>query len=213
MIGCETSGVVRREFETRGHYAVSCDILPADDGETLRHVQGDIVSILNDRWDLLIVHLPCTYFCNSAVWAFTRTPPNPSPNVKYGEARLRAFEDAVDLWLEVRSAPIPMIAMENPVAHGLALAAIGRPTQTVQPYQFGDDASKRTCLWLKGLPKLKTPHEEKWIAPRIVDGKKRWGNQTNSGQNKLTPSADRWKHRAKTYRGIAAAMAEQWGAL
>ena len=102
-------------------------------------------------------------------------------------------------------APIERIALENPI--GCISSQIRKPDQTIQPYQFGHDASKSTCLWLKNLPAL-TPTE--LIAPRIVDGKRRWANQTDSGQNKLPPSADRWKIRSETYQGIAAAMAAQW---
>jgi hypothetical protein len=210
LIGAESSGRVRDAFRRRGHDAKSCDLLPDEQGSP-HHMQCDILSVLDDGWDLLVVHLPCTYFCNSAVWAFTRTPPNPSPGVKYGAARVAAFEEAVQLWLRVRDCGIPRIAMENPVAHGRALAAIGRPTQSIQPYQFGDDASKRTCLWLKGLPPLVVPHEERWVAPRIVGGKPRWGNQTDGGYNALLPSPTRWRDRSRTYLGIAEAMAEQWG--
>jgi hypothetical protein len=103
------------------------------------------------------------------------------------------------------AAPIPKIALENPI--GCISTQIRKPDQTIQPWQFGDDASKATCLWLKGLPLL-VPTSN--VQPRIIDGKKRWANQTDSGQNKLAPSADRWKLRSKTYQGIADAMAEQW---
>jgi len=105
-------------------------------------------------------------------------------------------------------APIPHIAIENPV--GRIGTAIRPADQYVQPYEFGDDASKRTGLWLKNLPKLKA-YPEQYVPPRVVNGKKRWSNQTDSGQNKLGPSADRWKVRSTTYQGIANAMAEQWG--
>lgn len=103
------------------------------------------------------------------------------------------------------SAPIPKIAIENPV--GCISTRIRKADQYIQPYEFGEDASKKTGLWLKGLPKLiSTGH----IAPRIVNGKKRWANQTDSGQNRLAPSADRWQKRSETYKGVAEAMAEQW---
>jgi hypothetical protein len=105
----------------------------------------------------------------------------------------------------LQSAPIPRIAIENPRGH--LSAAIGKPQQTVQPWQFGDDASKATCLWLKGLPSL---IPSKPIAPRMIDGRPRWANQTDTGQNRLPPSAARAMLRAATYPGIASAMAEQW---
>lgn len=207
LIGAEFSGVVRRAFRARGHDAMSCDLLPATDGSP-DHYQGDVREVLDHGWDLGIFHLPCTYFCNSSVWAFTRLPPNPSPGVKYGAERWAALDEAIALWLTVWQSAIPKIAMENPVAHGFATKEIGKPTQTIQPYQFGEDASKRTCLWLKNLQSL-TPTG--LIAPRRVNGKPRWGNQTDGGQNKLTPSVDRWALRSITYEGIAAAMAAQWG--
>lgn len=101
-----------------------------------------------------------------------------------------------------------MLAIENPVMHGYATEIIGHThNQTIQPYDFGEDASKRTCLWLKGLPKLTNTG---YFPPRIIDGKPRWSNQTDSGQNKLPPSETRGKDRAKTYEGIAKSMAEQW---
>jgi hypothetical protein len=104
------------------------------------------------------------------------------------------------------SAPIPRIAIENPI--GRIGTAIRKADQIIQPYQFGHDASKQTALWLKGLPKLQPTQ---LVAPRMVDGKARWANQTDSGQNRLSPSPDRWKLRSTTYQGIADAMARQWG--
>jgi hypothetical protein len=117
-------------------------------------------------------------------------------------------EDALEFVRLLLDAPIPRIALENPIS--VISSRIRKPDQIITPYQFGHDASKKTCLWLKNLPLL-TPTQI--IEPRIVDGKKRWGNQTDSGQNKLGPSDDRWKIRSETYAGIANAMAEQWGAL
>ncbi len=210
LIGAETSGRVREAFRALGHDAYSTDLLPADDNSPY-HVQGDILDILGPRWDLLVVHLPCTYLCNSGVWAYHKTPPNPSPGVKYGPARWDALDQALSLWERVRDCGIPKIAMENPVPHKYAAQRIGRPMQTIQPYQFGDDASKRTGLWLYNLPQLVLPPKEAWVAPRLVAGKPRWGNQTDGGQNKLPPSADRWKLRSTTYPGIANAFAAQWG--
>jgi hypothetical protein len=101
---------------------------------------------------------------------------------------------------------IPRIAIENPI--GCISTKIRKPDQIIKPYQFGHDASKNTCLWLKGLPLLRPTQ---LVEPRLVNGKPRWANQTDSGQNKLTPSPDRWKIRSETYTGIAKAMAEQWG--
>jgi len=115
---------------------------------------------------------------------------------------------AAEFFRQLLTAPIPCIAIENPTMHGEALRRIGqRPAQRIQPYYFGDDASKRTCLWLKNIRPLMPTH---YVQPRIVNGQERWANQTDSGQNRLPPSADRWQLRARTYPGIAAAMADQW---
>lgn len=234
LVACERSGVVRRAFRALGCDAWSCDLSPADDGSR-RHIQDDAREAIkwgvptlhrsgelryngaHVAWDLLIAHPPCTYLCNSGVSRMRRTPPNPSPGVLYGEDRRIAMHDAAQLVADLWISDVPHIAIENPIMYGEAREAITTkaqdfqaPTQTVQPYQFGDDASKRTALWLRGLPCLQAPDRAQWIAPRIVHGRPRWGNQTDSGQNKLTPSADRAALRAETYPGIARAMAEQW---
>ncbi len=211
LIACEFSGVVRRAFRERGHDAWSCDLLPAADHSTAfaQHMVGDVRDVLADGWDLMIAHPPCTYLCNSAVWALHKTPPNPTAGVLYGDARREAMEDAARLFRNLLDAPIPRIAIENPIMHRYARAIIpAKYRQIIHPHQFGNDASKATCLWLKGLPPLRPTRN---VPPRMVNGKPRWGNQTDSGQNKLTPSDDRWAKRAETYPGIAAAMAEQWG--
>lgn len=194
LIGCEHSGIVREAFRKRGHDAWSCDLLPCED-ESLFHFQCDVREVINDGWDLAIFHPDCTYVCGSGLhWNHRR------------EGRIFKTCEAVGFFRFLWNCKIPKIAIENPV--GILSTLVCKPTQTIQPYQFGHDASKATCLWLKGLPKLEPTQ---FIAPRIVNGKKRWGNQTDSGQNKLPPSEDRWKLRAKTYEGIADAMAMQWG--
>lgn len=212
LIGCETSGKVREAIRALGHEAVSCDLLPADDGSP-HHVQGDIFELLSrdPYWDLFIAHPPCTYLCNSSVWALrTDAHKNASEGVLYGEARVQAMEAAARFFRALLDLPIKKIALENPTMHGDAFVIIGRgPNQVVQPYEFGDDASKATGLWLKGLRPLRAD-PSLYVPPRIVGGMPRWGNQTDSGQNKLTPSADRWKVRAETFGGIARAMAQQW---
>lgn len=225
LVGCEFSGVVREAFRARGHEAWSCDLLAPPDNSRA-HIQSDLNFVLfypnrvlggmprwmrEAQWDLLIAHPPCTYLCNSSVWALTRTPPRPSDGVLYGDARMTAMRDSAEFFRRLLDAPIPKIAVENPVMHGHAKAIIGRgPDQIIQPYNFGEDASKATGLWLKGLPPLMPT---RIVNPRYVNGKPRWGNQTDGGQNKLGPSADRWAKRAETYPGIAAAMAQQWGDL
>lgn len=234
LVACERSGRVREAFRALGHDAWSCDLEPAEDDSRFHH-QGDVLALLYEEpgygpWDLVIAHPPCTYLCNSGVWAFTRTPPNPSPGTLYGFARRKAMLEAARFVSFLWTAPVPAVVIENPIMHGRATAAISyvckppggkvtdhghrwpeRPTLTIQPYQFGDDASKRTALWIRGVAPLVVPHEERWVAPRIVDGKPRWGNQTDSGQNRLGPSEVRAMERARTYPGIARAMAEQWG--
>lgn len=215
LIGCESSGTVREQFRDLGHNAWSCDLLPADDGSKY-HIQGDILEIAywgkNEgfEWDLMIVHPPCTYLTVSAAWAFKDGPYHQKvkPGTLVGIHRRRAREEALNFVQKLMDAPIPFICIENPVG---AISTHIRPAdQYIQPYQFGDDASKKTGLWLKNLTPLKPAA---YCAPRIVNGKERWANQTDSGQNKLGPSADRWKTRSKTYPGIARAMAKQWNNL
>jgi hypothetical protein len=193
LVACEFSGVVRDAFRARGHDAMSCDILPTDAPGP--HYQGDARNILDDGWDLMVAHPPCTYLSVSGMHWTTRGLRDP-----------KLTEDALAFVRALLDAPIPRIALENPVS--IISSRIRPPDQIVQPHQFGHDASKKTCLWLIGLPLLKPTD---LIAPRVVDGKPRWGNQTNSGQNRLGPSEDRWKVRSRTYEGIASAMAEQWG--
>lgn len=193
LIACEYSGTVRDAFAAKGHDAWSCDLLPTE--KPGKHYQGDIIDVLHDGWDLMIAHPPCTFLCSSGL--------------HWNKKRLERAQMTLDALSFVRlllDAPIPKIALENPV--GAISTQIRKPDQTIQPYQYGHDASKATCLWLKNLPPLR-PTE--YIEPRIVDGKPRWGNQTDSGQNKLPPSKDRWKIRSETYQGIADAMANQWG--
>jgi hypothetical protein len=193
LIACEYSGRVRDAFRARGHDAVSCDLLPTDAPGP--HIQGDVLGVLNQGWDMMVAFPPCTYLCSSGLHWNKRRP-----------ERANKTTDALEFVRALLDAPIPRIAVENPV--GCISTRIRKPDQIVQPHEFGDDASKRTCLWLKGLPKLASTER---ALPRLVNGKPRWGNQTDSGQNKLAPSKDRWKVRSLTYRGIAQAMATQWG--
>ena len=194
LVACEYSGKVREAFRKLGHDAWSCDLLPADDGSEF-HIQGDVTELLDGGWDLMVAFPPCTYLCSSGLHWNKRRP-----------GRAEKTEDALTFVQALMNAPIPRIAIENPV--GCISTRLRKPSQYVQPHQFGDDASKKTGLWLKGLPLLKpTGH----VPPRSANGKKRWSNQTDSGQNKLAPSEDRWKKRSETYQGIADAMANQWG--
>ena len=192
LIACESSGTVRDAFIRAGHDAMSCDILPTE--KPGPHYQGDVRDVLGDGWDLLIGHPPCTYLSVSGMHWTTRGLRDP-----------QLTEDALAFARLLMDAPIARIAIENPVS--IISSRIRKPDQIIQPYHFGHDASKKTCLWLKGLPPLRPTA---FVEPRIVDGKPRWANQTDSGQNKLPPSADRWRMRSKTYQGIADAMAAQW---
>lgn len=192
LVACESSGNVRDAFIRAGHDAMSCDMLPSESAGS--HYQGDVLDILDRGWDLMIAHPPCTYLSVSGMHWTTRGLRDP-----------QLTEDALEFFRMLMNAPIHKIAIENPVS--VVSSRIRKPDQIIQPYHFGHDASKKTCLWLKNLPPLRPTQ---FVEPRQVNGKQRWANQTDSGQNKLPPSADRWKKRSETYRGIAEAMATQW---
>lgn len=194
LVACEFSGTVRQAFRARGHAAWSCDLLPPAD-ESLYHFQCDILDIIkHNEWDLMIAFPPCTHLAVSGA--------------KWFKDKVEEQKEALDFVARLLAAPIPRIALENPV--GIISTKIRKPDQIIQPYDFGEDASKRTCLWLHNLPKLQgTKH----IPGRRVNGRELWANQTPSGQNKLGPSPDRAKIRSITYKGIAEAMADQWGDL
>lgn len=209
LIACESSGVVRRAFAARGWDAWSCDLLPAADGHP-NHIQGDALAAARSRpWDMMIAHPPCTYLTGSAAWAFGDGPYHQQvkPGTLVGQARRAARDEAVAFARALWEMPIPRIAMENPVGH--LSSVLGKPAQIIQPNWFGHDASKKTCLWLKNLPVLKPTA---LVPGRIVsyNGKRveRWANQTDSGQNRLSPSSDRWQVRSETYEGVAKAMAK-----
>lgn len=221
LIGCESSGQVRRAFRARGFNAWSCDLLPADDLDE-HHYEGDVRDALKaQRWHPFIVHPECTYLCSSGLhW-------NKRGKLVNGRPRAELTEEALLFVQEMLDAPVPHLALENP--QGCIGTRIRPASQYIQPYEFGHDASKKTGLWLNNLPLL-TP--TKYVQPRLVcddckivfkyglhkcpscrseQYKPRWANQTDSGQNKLGPSEDRWRIRSETYPGIAAAMAQQWG--
>jgi len=189
LVACEFSGIVRDAFRIRGHEALSCDLLPTTNMGGGSHYQGDVRRLLAMSWDLMIAHPPCTYLAVSGARWFKQRQEE--------QAAALAF---VQLLLD---APIPRIALENPVS--IISSRIRRPDQIIQPWQFGHPEAKATCLWLKGLPLLQPTN----VLPLPESG--RWRNQTPSGQNKLGPSPERAALRALTYPGIAAAMAEQWG--
>jgi hypothetical protein len=189
LVACESSGVVRSAFRALGHDAWSCDILPADDGSPY-HLQEKVQhGILAQCWDLVIAHPPCTRLCNSGVrWLAERDLWND-------------MEDGAALFISCLAANADMVAVENPVMHKYAREIIGRgPDFTVQPWLFGDNFKKRTCFWTRNLPPL--------VATSDLDG-----STAKADCHLASPGPLRWKVRSKTYAGIAAAMASQWGAL
>lgn len=215
LVACEYSGRVRDAFNASGHQAMSCDLLPTD--KPGPHHQGDVRDVIEDGWDLMICHPPCTYLTSAGLHWNTKRPERAAQTL-----------EALEFVRFLLSAPIEKIVLENPV--GCISSQIRKPDQTIQPYQYGENASKATCLWLKGVQPLRPTV---FFEPRMVccgavlpagvgkhgcanccgakAARPRWENQTDSGQNKLAPSADRWKLRSTTYQGIAAAMAAQWG--
>jgi len=190
LVACEYSGVVRDAFLARGHEAVSCDLLPTESPGP--HYEGDVFDIINKGWDLMIAHPPCTDLAVSGAKHFA---------AKIADGRQQRALDFVQRLLD---APIDKICLENPVS--VISSKIRKPDQIIQPWMFGHEATKTTCLWLKNLPLLETTE--------IVDKGAR--NVTKSGKSlpawyNLPPSKDRWKIRSATFPGIAKAMAEQWG--
>jgi hypothetical protein len=184
LVACEYSGRVRDAFIAKGHDAISCDLLPTDVAGP--HYQGDIFDIIDNDFDLMIAHPPCTYLCNSGVSWLHRKP-----------GRWEQLQEGAEFFSKLLEADIPRIAVENPIMHKYAVEIIGRrQDQLVQPWQFGHGETKATGFWLKGLPKLQ--------ATDIVEGRVQRIQM-------LPPSKDRWKIRSTTYTGIANAMADQWG--
>jgi len=176
---------------------MSCDLLPTESPGP--HYQGDVYDILEDGWDLMVAHPPCTYLASSGLHWNKRIPGREQLT---HEAMLFVFNLMGEGFV---SHQIPKIALENPI--GRISSAYRKPDQIIQPWMFGHPESKATCLWLKGLPALEPTN----VLSLPESG--RWANQTPSGQNKLGPSADRWKLRSVTYAGIAEAMADQWGSI
>lgn len=204
LVACEFSGTVRDAFRALGHDAMSCDLLPTE--QPGPHYEGDVCDVLGESWDLLIAHPPCTYLSSSGLhW-------NKRGVIVDGRPRAALTEDAVEFArMLIDARHIPHRAVENPI--GCLSTRVREPEQIIQPWQFGEDASKATCLWLHGLPRLRPTD---FYRPRlVVQNDKwvmRWANQTDGGQNRLGPSEDRWAERSKTYSGIAQAMAAQWSA-
>lgn len=178
LIACEYSGIVRDAFIASGHDAMSCDLLPTDAPGP--HYIGDVRDVLGNGWDLMIAHPPCTHLAVSGA--------------RWFKDKRKEQAEALEFVRTLLDAPIPRIALENPVS--IISSRIRKPDQIIQPWQFGHGETKATCLWLKGLPKL--------VPTDIVEGRE-------ARIHKLPPTADRWKIRSTTYDGIARAMAQQWG--
>lgn len=178
LIACEFSGIVRDAFLHKGHEAWSCDLLQTESPGP--HKQQNILEILGEGWDLMIAHPPCTYLTVAGA--------------RWFKGREQQQEDALDFVVDLLNAPIPKIALENPI--GVISTRVRKPTQIVHPWWFGHTESKATCLWLKGLPKL-TPTQI--VTP--------W----HTSVHHAAPGSERWKKRSRTFKGLAEAMAQQWG--
>lgn len=181
LIACEFSGVVREAFKAKGHDAYSCDILPSEIPSP-NHIQDNVLNVLNDNWDLMIAHPPCTHLAVSGA--------------RWFKHKQQEQKDALIFVQKLMDAPIEKIAIENPIS--IISSKIKKPSQIIQPWQFGHGETKATCLWLKNLPNL--------IPTDIVEGRE-------ARIHKMPPSINRGKERSRTYIGIAKAMAEQWGKL
>jgi len=205
LVGCETSGTVRRAFASLGHDAWSCAILPADDGSN-HHIRADIRDVLNGGWDLLaVLHPPCTRLCNSGVRWLSTPPPG-----RTHEEMWKELDEGASLFSECWNAPIERVCVENPVMHKHAKARIKNfkpAAQTVQPWQFGDPAFKGTGLYLRNLPKLRPTYA---LTPPKAGTEE---HTVWSAIHRAPPGPLRWKIRSKTFQGIASAMASQWGGL
>lgn len=205
LIGCETSGVVRRAFSALGHDAWSCDLLPAEDGSN-RHIVCDVRDLLNDGWDLLaVMHPPCTRLCLSGVrWL------HQPPRGKSREQMWSDLDDGASLFSACWNAPIERVCVENPRMHRHAKERIENyapPAQVVQPWWFGDPAFKGTALYLRGLPPLVASARLEPPKPGSAE------HRAWSVIHRAPPSRDRWRVRSRTFSGIANAMAAQWGSM
>lgn len=180
LVACEFSGTVRDAFRRRGHDAWSCDLLPTEvEGP---HILGDVREVLADGWGLMVAHPPCTHLAVSGARWFKK--------------KAREQAEALEFVRTLLDAPIPLVALENPVS--IISSRIRKPDQIIQPWQFGHGETKATCLWLKGLPLLRPT--------LVVEGRE-------TRIHRAAPGPNRWKERSRTYAGIAEAMAQQWGAL
>jgi hypothetical protein len=204
LIACEFSGRVREAFRAKGHDVLSCDVRPT---EILGpHYQGDVRDVLYEAWDMLIAHPPCTYNTLAGVrWMYhpddTHLPAEQRRRHPSYPDRMERFEEGVAFFKLFSEAPIPKICVENSQPHGLAMSRLGRYTQCIQPWMFGDPYTKGACLWLQGLPPLQPTHR------RYAD----YPSGLEAECHSMSPGPDREKKRSRTYPAIAAAMAAQWG--
>lgn len=198
LICCEFSGIVREAFKKLGYDAWSCDLL--DTEIPGQHIKGDCLSLLKEPWSLVIAHPPCTYLTNAGVRHLYDSTVSRLGNraAIFGKERWKKMEEACEFFNEFKKANSPRICIENPVPHKYSRALIGKYTQIIQPFEHGHGETKKTCLWLIGLPKL--------VPSNIVEG--RYPRCHLEG-----PSKDRWKNRSRTYSGIAEALANQYGGL
>ena len=201
LIGCEFSGVVRDAFRAAGYDAYSCDLLPCE-RDSKYHLQGDVRQYLKDGWKLFIAHPSCTYLCNSGVkWLYG------GKGTKRDSVRWAAMEEAAAFFKEMWAAPIPRIAVENPIMHRYGKAIIGvSQSQVIQPWYFGHKEMKATCLWLKNLPPL-MPTNIVGPPPKDPRERAKWAKV-----HRASPGPERWRERSRTLTGIGEAMT-QWGKL
>lgn len=178
LVACEFSGAVREAFAAQGHDAWSCDLLPTE--VPGQHIVGDVLEVLGDGWDLMVAHPPCTHLAVSGA--------------RWWKDKAQEQADALEFVRALMAAPIDRIAVENPISK--ISSAIRKPDQIVQPWQFGHGETKATCLWLKGLPKLRPTDVVEGREPKV---------------HHMAPGPNRWRERSRTYAGIAKAMAQQWG--
>lgn len=184
LVACEFTGTVRDAFAASGHYAVSCDLTPSE--KPGNHYVGDVRNILDEGWDLLIAHPPCTYLCNSGIGWLKR------------KGRMEKMLDAVDFFNALLYAPVERICIENPIMHRYALELLCPPTQKLHPSAFGHDEAKEIWFWLRNLPELVSGAEISDVKHRLRD---------------MSPRKDRGRERSRFFPGVAAAMARQWGNL
>lgn len=189
LVACEYSGTVREAFRKLGHDAWSCDIIPSDDNSEY-HIQGDVLEQLDKGWDMMIAHPPCTHLAVSGA--------------RWFKDKVEEQKEAVEFFMKIVEAPIPKIAVENPIS--IMSNRYRKPDQIIQPWMFGDEAQKSTCLWLKNLPLL---------VPTNIVGKGEFiltkGGKKIPAWYNMPESKARAKKRSKTFQGIADAMASQWG--